>query len=296
MIAAALRILFGFALACFAAALTQVLFVITPADLYGLEGQARWERLGFSVAIAASAAAQIAVFAAPFALAAVLFGVLMGLRGWAFYVFAGLVVALLGLGVIYAGEQGSEFTIANGYAIAAYAFSGIIAGYVYWVMAGYRAGAGFSAADQGHALVDGEGEDAGSREHLTAKDYGGAEKPAEKKGGSYLSERYSGDGGKSGPGGAKPVTANTGTAGASAVGGAAAATKANPGKLETAGAGPGQGQAKPGQEIPQKADSQGTKSANQGSNPASSSKGEAKDAAKKPSVARVPDAGGRRTH
>jgi hypothetical protein len=186
MIAAALRILFGFVLACFAAALTQVLFVITPADLYGLDDNARWQRLGFSVAIAASAATQIAVFAAPFAFAAVLLGVVQGWRGWAFYVFAGLVISLLGLGVIYAGEQGSQFTIANGYAVAAYAFSGIIAGYVYWVVAGYRSGVGLfaSAPDD-----DPDEDEDDAREHLTARDYKGAQSAAKGEA-SYLSNRY----------------------------------------------------------------------------------------------------------
>ncbi len=202
MIAAAFRILFGFVLASFAAALTQVLFVITPADLYGLEGDARWQRFGFSVAIAASAATQIAIFAAPFALAAVLYGYFQEIRGWAFYVFCGLAIALLGLGVLYAGEGGSEYTIANGYAIAAYAFSGVIAGYVYWVVAGYRAGAGFHMRDEPR---DGDAGDdaASSRSHLTAKDYEGSGASAGESG-AYLSNRYGGEAPNTRTGGSDP--------------------------------------------------------------------------------------------
>lgn len=140
MIAATVRILLGYALACLACAVTQVLFVITPSDLYALDGAARWERIGFAGLIALSAATQAAVFAAPFAALAVLFAHLQGLRGWAFYVFAGLAIALAGFSAIYAGEAAGQFTIANSYAVAAFAFSGIIAGYVYWIVAGHRAG------------------------------------------------------------------------------------------------------------------------------------------------------------
>ncbi len=141
MIAAMVRILFGFSLACLAAALTQVLFVVTPMDLYSLEGDARWQRMGFAAVITMSAATQSALFALPFAAVAILFGIIQGVRGWAFYVFAGLAIGLFGFAALYVSEDGGQPTIANSYAVAAFAFSGIIAGYVYWLIAGHRAGA-----------------------------------------------------------------------------------------------------------------------------------------------------------
>ncbi|MBU1209917.1 MAG: hypothetical protein KJ587_01430 [Alphaproteobacteria bacterium] len=166
------RFLFGFVLACLAAALTQVLFVITPVDLYGLEGDARMEQAGRALAVALSAATQFAIFAAPFAAAAILFGIVQGLRGWAYYVFVGLAIALLGFAALYAGERSGNFTIANSYAVAAFAFSGIIAGYVYWLVAGRGSGPVREFADP---LREAPVPETASRGHLKAKDYGGAD-------------------------------------------------------------------------------------------------------------------------
>lgn len=171
--AAFVRILFGFVLACLAGALTQVLFVITPVDLYALEADRRWEQAGRAMFVVLSAATQFAIFAAPFAGVAILFGLMQGLRGWGYYVFLGLAVALLGFTVLYVGEDGGDFTIANSYAVAAFAFSGIIAGYVYWLVAGHRAGAQLAARK---AEIASEDAAARSREHLKASDYGGADK------------------------------------------------------------------------------------------------------------------------
>jgi signal transduction histidine kinase len=172
MIAAMVRILFGFALACLAGALTQVLFVITPADLYSLEGDARWQRMGFAGMITLSAATQSAVFALPFAVAAIVFGIVQGVRGWAFYVFVGLAIALLGFSALYASEGSGQPTIANSYAVAAFAFSGIIAGYVYWLVAGHRAGAYRMREEPVYKAAE---QDTG-REHLKAKDYDQADR------------------------------------------------------------------------------------------------------------------------
>lgn len=166
------RCLLGFVLACLAAALTQVLFVITPADLYGLEGDARLEQAGRALAVALSAATQFAIFAAPFAAAAILFGIVQGLRGWAYYVFIGLAIAILGFCALYVGEPSGNFTIANSYAIAAFAFSGIIAGYVYWLVAERRSG---RAREFTNAPREPAGGETASRGHLKAKDYGAAD-------------------------------------------------------------------------------------------------------------------------
>jgi len=165
------RSLFGFALACLVAALTQVLFVITPADLYGLEGDQRLEQAGRALAVALSAATQFAIFAAPFAFAAIIFGFVQDLHGWAYYVFVGLAISLLGFAALYAGESAGNFTIANSYAIAAFSFSGIIAGYVYWLIAGRGSGAvkDFASTRRDSSLVE-----EAPRVHLKAKDYGNA--------------------------------------------------------------------------------------------------------------------------
>lgn len=171
MLAASLRIIFGFVLACLAGAITQVLFVITPADLYALEGGERWEQAGRALAVALSAATQFAVFSAPFAGVAILIGSLQRFRGWGYYVFAGLAIALLGFAVLYAAEESSEFTIANGYALAAFAFSGIIAGYVYWLIAGRSAGPRYGLSEPG---VRPRPAAESVRQHLKLRELGGA--------------------------------------------------------------------------------------------------------------------------
>lgn len=185
MIAAMLRTVFGFLLASLAAATTQVLFVITPVDLYQLSADDRLQQMGFAALIALSAATQSALFAAPFAIVAVLIGRLFDFRGWAFYVFAGLLIALAGFLAIYVGETGQGPTIANSYAIAAFAFSGIIAGYVFWLIARPRDAFppgddfeihGHRGPDTGRADSGAEGaaETPGNRPHLKARDYAAA--------------------------------------------------------------------------------------------------------------------------
>ena len=173
MIAAMVRILFGFVLACLAGALTQVLFVITPADIYGLEGAPRWQRIAFASAITLSAATQSAVFSLPFVAVVVLFGVVRRVQGWAYYVFASLAVALLGFAALYVSESGGQPTIANGYAVAAFAFSGIIAGYVYWLVAGHQAGSFYRERED---VLDYVAEEDTRRQHLTSRDYDRADR------------------------------------------------------------------------------------------------------------------------
>lgn len=178
MIAAFIRILIGFALACLVAAITQVLFVITPADLYSLGGEARMERVGFAWLVALSAATQAAIFAAPFALVAIGFGLAQALRGWAYYVFVGLGIAIAGFVVLYAGENSGQPTIANSYAVAAFAFSGIIGGYVYWLIAGRKAGGNYQPQ---RTSPDEMSDETVSREHLKVKDSNLAEEMPPKK-------------------------------------------------------------------------------------------------------------------
>lgn len=140
MIAVFVRIVSGFVLACLAVAATKVAFVITPADILALEPVARVERLARAGVLTLAVATQTAIFAAPFAAIAVAFAYWQRIRGWPFYVFAALVISLLGLAVLFAAESPAHPTIANAYAAAAYTFAGMIGGYVYWVVAGRVAG------------------------------------------------------------------------------------------------------------------------------------------------------------
>ncbi|MDX2259618.1 MAG: hypothetical protein NW205_11975 [Hyphomicrobiaceae bacterium] len=134
--ASVIRFVIGLAMAALVAGITQVLFVITPAELIALPEPARSARLAQVLELVGYATALTAIFAAGFAvLAAVLAGSLQW-HGWPFFVFAGLAIALLGFATIYAGETPGPATIANPYALAAYAFSGLIGGYAYWLVAG----------------------------------------------------------------------------------------------------------------------------------------------------------------
>ncbi len=192
MIAATIRTVFGFLLACFAGAMTQVLFVITPADLYALPADERGQQIGFAGLIALSAATQAALFAAPFALVAILLGRLFDFRGWAFYVFAGLLIALAGFLAIYISETGQGPTIANSYAIAAFAFSGIIAGYVFWVIARPRdSGAGPSYRGSEPRTSEPDEDAPPSRPHLKAGDYAAASHEDRRASASAGRGRYS---------------------------------------------------------------------------------------------------------
>lgn len=140
MIASFLRIIFGFVLACLAAAATKVAFVITPTDILALEPNARLEQLARAGVLMLAVATQSAIFAAPFAAIVIFFGHRHRLRGWPFYVFTGLIISLLGFATLFVTESSGIPTIANAYAAAAYTFAGMIGGYVYWVVSGRLAG------------------------------------------------------------------------------------------------------------------------------------------------------------
>ena len=73
------RVLLGYLLACFAAALTTVLFAWTPSDLANMQGDLANDKL----ALAMPVATQLAIFAAPFAFVAIAFGESRRWRDWA---------------------------------------------------------------------------------------------------------------------------------------------------------------------------------------------------------------------
>lgn len=132
---ALLRILIGFAIACLAAGFVQVLFAVTPAELV-VAGD---ERLGEALTWGLLSATHIAVFAAPFALLAVLISEWQGIRSFAYHAIVAMVIAVAGFGLIHMNETASEPSIVNSYAMAAYLTSGFVGGLVYWLFAGRRA-------------------------------------------------------------------------------------------------------------------------------------------------------------
>lgn len=122
------RGILGFIAAALAAGVVQVLFV-TGLDIVR-PGPAPIESMGLLVLLAAT---QSAVFAAPFALLAVIVATLLPTRGSLYFMGAGLAIALGGFFAQHAGESGPN-TVLNRYALSAYAVSGLLAGLVYWLV------------------------------------------------------------------------------------------------------------------------------------------------------------------
>lgn len=141
------RVFAGFVLACLAAGLVQVLFVVTPPKLLGSPANVFAERAAQTGVIALLAATHAAIFSAAFTLIAAGIGEWMRIRALGYYLFAGIAIALLGFFAQYSSEVAGQPTIFNNYAIQAYLTSGFFAGLVYWLVAGRRAG-GPDDADQ----------------------------------------------------------------------------------------------------------------------------------------------------
>lgn len=128
------RVLLGYLVACFAAALTTVLFAWTPADLANMQGDLANDKL----ALAMPVATQMAIFAAPFALLAIAFGEWQRWRDWAYYAAAGIAIALFGYLAQYQSEFPSQtWSIANSnYPLIAFLTTGFVGGLVYWIFSG----------------------------------------------------------------------------------------------------------------------------------------------------------------
>ena len=131
MFKALLRVLLGLVLACLAAGLAQVAFAWTPAGI-AQSGRDAGE-------LVLLAATHFVLFSAPFALVAAAIGEWQSIRGWTYYAFVAIAIAFAGFLAQYASE-GSDATILNNYAFKAFLTTGFIAGFVYWAIAGRRAG------------------------------------------------------------------------------------------------------------------------------------------------------------
>lgn len=138
MIALTVRAILAFALACLVAGVITTSFVVTPADIMARPLDARFELLGVAGLLALAATTQSLLFAAPFAAVCVAFAYWMRARSPAVYIASGLLIALLGFSVQFAAETPGEPTIVNAYAMAAYATAGGLAGWVFWLVAGYK--------------------------------------------------------------------------------------------------------------------------------------------------------------
>ena len=140
MISTFARVLLGFVLACVTAGLVQVLFITPPQELLQIPAQAFPERAGQVGVLALLAATHTAIFSAAFTLIAAGIGEWMRIRSAAYYAVMGATIAALGFSAQYASEVAGQPTIFNPYALTAFLTSGVLAGLIYWLIAGRRAG------------------------------------------------------------------------------------------------------------------------------------------------------------
>ncbi len=136
MFRAIFRVLFGFVLACLAAALTKVLFAVGPQEVTGGDP----DKIATIIEWVALTATHSAVFAAPFAFLAAAISEWQDIRGFFFHTLVGLGIALAGFAAQYFGEAPGTSSIFNSYAMQAYAATGLAGGIVYWLFAGRWAG------------------------------------------------------------------------------------------------------------------------------------------------------------
>lgn len=140
------RVLLGYLIACFAAGLTTVLFAWTPADLSAMQGELANDKL----ALALPVATQMAIFASPFALAAIAYAEWRRTRDWVYYAAAGMAMALFGYLAQYQSETPAQtWSIAsNNYPLVAFLTSGFVGGLVYWIFSGRLAAMGSGTPQQ----------------------------------------------------------------------------------------------------------------------------------------------------
>ena len=146
MLVRSLRVLLAFALACFAAALTLVLFVLTPGEILGLSSAIRADRVGNAFELTALVTVHIALFSAPLVLVSAVISEMLAIRQWIYHTLTGLLVAGLGFFVQRSTEQIGLPAIVNNYALTAFLVAGFVGGLVYWIVAGRFAGQGVATA------------------------------------------------------------------------------------------------------------------------------------------------------
>lgn len=140
MLLSVIRVLVGFAVACFVAAVTMVLFVLTPSEIASLPPDVASDRIGRGLQLAYAVAVQVALFSAPFFIVAAGLGEALRNRNWTYYVVAALVIAGLAFFAQLSTERTGQSTIFNNYALTAFLTSGFVSGLFYWMVSGRRAG------------------------------------------------------------------------------------------------------------------------------------------------------------
>ncbi|MGQ0671627.1 MAG: hypothetical protein ACT4N2_01935 [Hyphomicrobium sp.] len=152
MLAALVRVLFGFLVACVAGGFVQAVFAMAP------DGLPPGPAMGELVLLTAT---HFAVFSAPFALVVAAVGEWQSIRNWAYYAAGGIAVAIAGFFAQYSSESVGP-TILNDYAARAFLTPGFVGGFVYWILAGRQAG-----DDTGSAPTTGTNAQGGTKRFMT---------------------------------------------------------------------------------------------------------------------------------
>jgi hypothetical protein len=130
----AARHMLAFFAACLAAGVTQVLFIVTPADLVALSGEELSRRLGAVAMLTGLATVQAAVFAAPIVLLAAALARPLRPQGWPKAMLAGAILGLAGFFVRHAAPPDVVLAL-HGYALLACLTAGLTGGLAYWLVA-----------------------------------------------------------------------------------------------------------------------------------------------------------------
>ncbi len=136
MLARGFGIFAGYLLACIAFGAVLVAFVITPAELLSLPSDEAGRRLSNAGLLALASGSWAAVFASPLALVAAVIAERRAIRKWLYYTIVAVLAAGIGFLAQYVSELQGAPTIFNTYALIAFLTAGVIAGLVYWLIAG----------------------------------------------------------------------------------------------------------------------------------------------------------------
>jgi hypothetical protein len=131
-----IRVLFGFALACLAAAATLVLFVYTPAELASLPSGMGADRATEAGLFALVVTPHVAAFAALPALIGVFIAERRSISSLGYYAILGIAIAALGFLMQHVTETPGQTTILHNYALTAFLTAGLAGGLIYWLFSG----------------------------------------------------------------------------------------------------------------------------------------------------------------
>lgn len=136
MLAAVFRCLAGYVVACIAAGVIQVFFVLPPSELV-FAGTDRLTAAGIWLLLATLHSGN---FGAPFATIALVVAEWRRLRSPIYYAAAGFGISMVGYLTQITGHGFEQSVAVILYLLAGFAAAGVTAGLAYWLLAGRHAG------------------------------------------------------------------------------------------------------------------------------------------------------------